>query len=63
MTSFRTLREMVEFIRALDCDRKLYIDTLSAPHYRNNALPLFAREETILAFFDRIFITAAERRQ
>jgi hypothetical protein len=63
ITSFRNLREMVEFVRALDCDRKLYINTLSAPHYRSNALPRFARQEPILAFFDRIFIAATEGRR
>jgi hypothetical protein len=51
---------MIDFVRALDSDRKMYIDTLSTPHYRDNAVPTFAREATILAFFDRIFAAAAE---
>jgi hypothetical protein len=35
---------------------------LAAPFYRNNTIPNYAREETILAFFDRIADAAIARR-
>jgi hypothetical protein len=61
-TSFRSLRTMFEFVQEIDNDRNLYIEMLVAPFYRNNKLPNYARDESILAFFDRIFAAALERR-
>ena len=63
ITSFRTLREMIEFVLEVDCDRKLYMDMLSAPHYRNNSVPKFVDEVRITEFFDRIFSAAAGLRR
>ena len=61
-TSFKSVREMLEFVRHIDNDRDLYLKMLAAPFYRNNVIPEYARDETILAFFDRIFAAAAARR-
>jgi hypothetical protein len=54
-TSFASIREMLEFVRQVDNDRNLYLKMLATPCFRNNAIPDVARQETILAFFDRIF--------
>jgi hypothetical protein len=35
---------------------------LAAPFYRNNVVPNYARDATILAFFDRIVAAALTRR-
>jgi hypothetical protein len=59
---FPTMKEMLEFVREVDDDRALYLKLLAAPFYRNNAVPDYARDATILAFFDRIFATALARR-
>jgi hypothetical protein len=53
---------MFEFVREVDNDRDLYLKLLSAPWYRNNAVPDYAREDTILAFFTRIVEAALARR-
>ena len=63
ITSFRSLREMIEFVLALDCDQNLYMDMLSAPHFRNNLVPPLADEARIIRFFDRIFSAAASFRK
>lgn len=63
ITCFRTLREMIEFVLAVDSDRKLYMEMLSAPHYRNNLVPSLADEAEITRFFDRIFGAAANFRE
>jgi len=59
---FQNMKEMMEFVREVDNDRALYLKLLSAPHYRNNAVPDYARDENILAFFDRIFEAAPAKR-
>lgn len=61
-TSLPTMKEMFEFIREVDNNRDLYLKMLAAPFYRNNEVPPYARENTILAFFDRIATTALSRR-
>jgi len=61
-TRFANMKEMMEFVREVDNDRALYLKLLSAPHYRNNAVPDYARDENILAFFDRIFAAAIANR-
>ena len=62
IASFRDPNEMLEFVRAVDNDRDLYMKMLAAPFYRNNAIPDYARDDRILAFFDRIFAAAISRR-
>lgn len=61
-TCFPTMKEMMEFVRAVDNDRDLYLKMLAAPFYRNNTIPEYARDETIIAFFDRIVEAALARR-
>jgi hypothetical protein len=56
------MREMLEFVREADNNRDLYLKLLSAPWYRGNTVPDYARDETILAFFDRIMEAALQRR-
>jgi hypothetical protein len=60
-TSFTSMKEMIEFVAEVDNNRDLYLKMLAAPYYRNNALPAYAREEGILAFFDKIFAAALTR--
>jgi hypothetical protein len=59
---FPNMKQMMEFVREVDNDPALYLKLLSAPNYRSNAIPDYARDETILAFFDRIFEAAIARR-
>lgn len=61
-TSFRTANEMLDFVRAVDSDPALYMKMLAAPFYKNNTIPDYARDDKILAFFDRIFAAALARR-
>jgi len=61
-TRFSSMREMLEFVREADNNRDLYLKLLSAPFYRGNDVPDYARDETILAFFSRIIETAISRR-
>jgi hypothetical protein len=35
---------------------------LAAPHFRNNEIPSYARDEVMEVFFDRIFAEAIARR-
>ncbi|HYK78751.1 MAG TPA: hypothetical protein VEU95_03945, partial [Micropepsaceae bacterium] len=56
------MKQMLEFVRAVDNDRELYFNMLAAPFYRGNAIPGYARDEKILAFFDRIVAAALARR-
>jgi hypothetical protein len=56
------MKEMLDFVRAVDNDRDLYFKMLAAPFYRGNAIPGYARDETTLAFFDRIVEAALARR-
>ena len=53
-TCFPAMKEMMEFVREVDNHSDLYFKMLAAPFYRNNTIPDYAREETILGFFDRI---------
>lgn len=53
-TCFPTVKEMFEFVREVDNNRDLHVKMLAAPFFRKNEVPDYAREETILAFFDRI---------
>ena len=62
-TRFSSLKQMLEFVREVDNDRALYLKLLAAPHYRNNVIPDYARDERTLAFFDRIFAAADARRR
>jgi hypothetical protein len=59
---FRNVKQMLEFVREVDNDRALYLKLLAAPWYRNNAMPDYAYEQRIAAFFDRIFASALSRR-
>ena len=59
---FPDFKHMLEFVREVDNDRALYLKLLSAPHYRNNAIPDYARDARTLVFFDRIFAAALSRR-
>jgi hypothetical protein len=61
-TRFATMKEMLAFVREIDHDRDLYLKMLAAPFYRGNAIPGYARDENILAFFDRIAAAALARR-
>jgi hypothetical protein len=61
-SDFSTMKEMMEFVREVDNNRDLYLEMLAAPFYRGNAVPRYARDETILAFFDRIFEASLARR-
>jgi hypothetical protein len=56
------MKQMLEFVRAVDNDRELYFNMLAAPFYRGNAIPDYARDESTLAFFDRIVAAALARR-
>ena len=58
VTSFDSIRQMLEFVAEVDNSRDLYLKMLAAPFYRNNTVPEYAREDRILAFFDRIFEAA-----
>lgn len=62
-TCFPSIKAMLGFIREVDNDRDLYLKMLAAPFYRNNTIPSYARDETILAFFDRIADAALARRE
>jgi hypothetical protein len=62
LTSFGSLSEMLQFIREVDNDRDLYLKMLAAPFYRGNEIPGCARDDAILAFFERIFQAAIARR-
>jgi hypothetical protein len=59
---FDTLREMLDYVVEVDNSRDLYLNALAAPFLRDNRLPDYARDETIAAFFDRVFAEALERR-
>jgi hypothetical protein len=59
---FSGMKHMLEFVRAVDNDRDLYMKMLAAPFYRGNKVPDYAREDNILAFFDRIADAALARR-
>ncbi len=59
---FGSLAQALEFVREEDNDRALYLKTLSTPWYRGNVQPAFTRDDTIAAFFDRIFAAALARR-
>src|SRR5687768_9857800 len=52
ITDFASLRGMLDFVREVDNDRALYLKMLAAPFYRDNVVPYYARDDTILAFFD-----------
>jgi hypothetical protein len=56
-----SLGEMLDRVRNLDNDPSLYLKMLAAPFYRANAVPDYARENNILAFFDRIADAAMAR--
>lgn len=55
--NFRTMGELLEFVREVDNNRDLYLTMLAAPYFHANRLPAYARDETIIAFFDRIAAT------
>jgi alpha(1,3/1,4) fucosyltransferase len=55
---FSNMNEMREFVCEIDNDRALYLKMLAAPNYRGNAVPEYAHDANILAFFDRIFEVA-----
>jgi hypothetical protein len=59
---FTSMKEMLEFVREVDNDSGLYLKVVAAPYFRNNSPPHYARDETILSFFDRILTTAILRR-
>jgi hypothetical protein len=59
---FGSLAHALEFVREVDNDRALYMKMLSTPWYRGNVQPAFTRDDTIAAFFDRIFAAALARR-
>jgi alpha(1,3/1,4) fucosyltransferase len=59
---FANMKEMIEFVREVDNDDELYLRMLAAPFYRDNAIPKFARDDTIRAFFDRIAQAVFARR-
>jgi alpha(1,3/1,4) fucosyltransferase len=61
-TCFSTSKELLEFVQHVDNDKDLYVKMLAAPFYRNNKIPKYARDDTILAFFDRIMEAALARR-
>jgi hypothetical protein len=61
-TCFPDMKQMLEFVREVDNTPALYLKMLAAPFYRGNVIPDYAREETILAFFDRIVDAALSRR-
>ncbi|HXJ01355.1 MAG TPA: glycosyltransferase family 10 [Micropepsaceae bacterium] len=60
---FPNMKQMMEFVRAVDNDNDLYMKMLAAPFYRENAIPDYARDENILVFFDRIAAAALARRR
>jgi alpha(1,3/1,4) fucosyltransferase len=62
-TGYAAMNEMLEFVHEVDKNRDLYLKMLSTPYLRSNRLPAYARDETILAFFDRIAEAALSRRQ
>jgi hypothetical protein len=62
-TCFPTIKAMLEFVQQVDNDMDLYLKMLAAPFYRNNEIPNYARDDTVLAFFDRIMEAALARRQ
>jgi hypothetical protein len=59
---FTTMKEMISFVRKVDNNRVLYLKMLAAPFYPDNKVPECARDATILAFFERIFASARERK-
>jgi hypothetical protein len=61
-SSFPSLSQMLDHVCSVDNDRALYLKMLAAPFYRGNAVPDYARENNILAFFDRIAGAAKARR-
>lgn len=61
-TRFSSLKEMAEFVREVDNDKLLHVKMLAAPHFRNNEIPSYARDEVMEVFFDRIFAEAIARR-
>ncbi len=60
--SFGSLKEMIDFVLEVDNNRDLYLTLLAKQYFRNNTIPDYARDETIMRFFDRIFETALARR-
>jgi len=57
----RSTEEIVETVREIDNDPARYIAMLSAPPFKGNIIPDYARDETIRDFFSRIFETALAR--
>ena len=62
VTSFGSIPQMLQYVAEVDNSRDLYLKMLAAPFYRDNAVPEYAREDRILAFFDRVFEAAFARR-
>lgn len=58
---FPSMKEMINQIREIDNDHKLYLKMLSAPFFLGNRVPKFAQDATILTFFDRMFAAAKAR--
>lgn len=61
-TCFGSMRQMVEFVRQVDNDQALYLKMLAAPFFKHNLVPVYAGDDVIVAFFDRIFLEVLNRR-
>jgi hypothetical protein len=61
-SAFSSLKAMLDHVREVDTNADLYRKMLAAPFYRQNAVPDYARDDTVLAFFDRIVEAALTRR-
>jgi len=61
-SQFSFIKEMIERIREIDNNRDLYLKMLTAPFFHDNRVPTLARDETVMAFFDRVFAAALERK-
>jgi len=62
-TCFPSIVAMLDYVRGVDNNPELYREMLAAPFYRDNRVPDYARDETILEFFDRIVQAALTRRR
>ena len=61
-SNFSSLKEMLDYVREVDNNADLYRTMLAAPFFRRNVIPDYAREDRILAFFDRIVVAALTKR-
>lgn len=60
--NFNNFKEVVEFVKQIDQDEKLYLEILNAPAFPNNEIPKHLKMENLIGFFSNIFKQDLEKR-